>query len=256
MPDSSSIAATESCKVQRERTHRRQTRKNEEMKYLLGLNIARDGTIRDAKRLAFPIAALATGIVASVLLFLVVKENVENEARLRFERQASDAKHVIEARITSYFDVLYGMRALFSKWGSISRAEFHQYVAALDLAHRYPGFQGLNYAEYVTRQDKARFEARVRADKSLDKKGYPHFAIKPAGERTEYYVLNYLEPMAANQYAFGLDIAANPTIANPRAVAQALASARDTGDLTSSGQLLNVGQGRALAMLAIRLPVY
>src|SRR3954452_3634408 len=122
------------------------------------------------RKLLFPLLALAIGATASFVLFAFIKENVENEARLRFERQASDAKHVIEARITSYFDVLYGMRALFSKWGSISRAEFHQYVAALDLAHRYPGFQGLNYAEYVTRQDKARFEARVRADKSLDKK--------------------------------------------------------------------------------------
>jgi diguanylate cyclase (GGDEF)-like protein len=226
------------------------------MKYLLGLTLGRDGTIYGERRLTIPIVALATGIVASVLLFFVVKDNVENEAQLRFERQASDAKHVIEARIKSYFDVLYGLRALFSKWDSISRAEFHQYVAALDLAHRYPGFQGLNYAEYVTHRNKAKFEARVRADRSLDPKGYPNFVIKPAGDRSEYYVLNYLEPMAANQYAFGLDIAANSTIANPGAVAEALASARDSGNLSSSGQLLNIGQSRALAMLAIRLPVY
>ncbi|HZR70158.1 MAG TPA: CHASE domain-containing protein, partial [Burkholderiales bacterium] len=225
------------------------------MKYLLGLNLKPDGA-SGTRSLLFPVAALVTGVVASVLLSQVVKENIENEAHLRFERQASDAKHVIEARIKSYFDVLYGLGALFSKSGTLSRAEFHQYVTALDLAHRYPGFQGLNYAEYVTRANKARFEARVRADTSLDSRGYPGFAIKPSGERADYYVLNYLEPMAANQYAFGLDIAANPTIANPRAVALALASARDSGELTSSGQLLNVGQSRALAMLALRLPVY
>jgi diguanylate cyclase (GGDEF)-like protein len=225
------------------------------MKYLLGRSRLGE-TAAGARNVTFPLAALATGAVASLLLFSVVKENVEKEAQLRFERQASDAKHVIEARIRSYFDVLRGLGALFSRSRSISRAEFHHYVVALDLTNRYPGFQGLNYAEYVAPEDKAKFEARVRSDRSLDPNGYPTFAVKPPGKRSGYYVLNYLEPMAANQYAFGLDIAANPTIANPRAVADALESARDSGRPTSSGQLLNIGDSRALAMLAIRLPVY
>src|SRR5712692_8137934 len=197
----------------------------------------------------FPFIVLGIGIALSILLHFVIKDNVEGEAQLRFERQASDAKHVIEARVKSYADVLHGLAALFSTSNSISRAEFRRYVVVLDLPNRYPGFQGLNYAEYVPHKARARFEARVRSDTSLDSKGYPNFTIKPAGDRPEYFVLNYLEPLAGNELAFGLDIASNPP------VAAAWAAARDNGKLTSSGRLLDAGRSRAV-FLAMRLPVY
>src|SRR5258708_3359413 len=175
-----------------------------------------------------PVLALGIGVVVSIVMFLVIRDNVESEAKLRFERQASDAQHVIEARIKSYADVLHGLGALFNTSNSIPRAEFRRYVAALDLPHRYPGFQGLNYAEYVPHDAKARFEARVRRDTSLDPRGYPNFIIKPAGDRPEYFVLNYLEPLAGNELTFRLDIASNPpTPAAPPAP-------RDTGSQLSS----------------------
>ncbi len=180
----------------------------------------------------FPFLVLGIGIGLSILLHFVIKDNVQGEAQLRFERQASDAQHVIEARIKSYADVLHGLAALFSTSNSISRAEFRRYVVALDLPNRYPGFQGLNYAEYVPHDAKAGFEARVRRDTSLGPRGFPNFAIKPAGDRSEYFVLNYLEPLAGNELAFGLDIASNPPVAT------ALAAARANGKLTSSGRLL------------------
>ncbi len=88
----------------------------------------------------FPLLVLGSGIALSILLHFVIKDNVEGEAQLRFERQASDAKHVIEARIHSYADVMYGLRAMFSA-SSVSRTEFHRYVAGLELAHRYQGHQ-------------------------------------------------------------------------------------------------------------------
>src|SRR5712691_2132777 len=197
----------------------------------------------------FSFLVLGIGIGLSILLHFVIKDNVQGEAQLRFERQASDAQHVIEARIKSYADVLHGLGALFNTSNSIPRAEFRRYVAALDLPHRYPGFQGLNYAEYVPHEAKARFEARVRRDTSLDPRGYPNFIIKPAGDRHEYFVLNYLEPLAGNELAFGLDIASNPP------VAVALAAARDSGRLISSGRLLDAGRSRSV-FLAMRLPVY
>jgi diguanylate cyclase (GGDEF)-like protein/PAS domain S-box-containing protein len=199
-----------------------------------------------------PVLALGIGIVVSIALFFVIRDNIEREANLRFERQASDAQHVIEARIHSYADVMYGLRAMFSA-STVSRTEFHRYVTGLNLARRYPGFWTFNYAEYVPHEAKARFVARIRKDTSLDPGGYPKFAIIPPGDRQEYYVLTYLEPMAGNESVFGLDISNNPSAKNPRSIADALASARDSGKLTSSGQLLRQKNFTGLSM---RLPVY
>src|SRR6266705_2191312 len=106
----------------------------------------------------FPFLVLGIGIALSILLHFVIKDNVKGEAKLRFERQASDAQHNIAARVRSYFDVMYGLGALYSTSNSISRSEFHRYVSGLDLPHRYPGFQIINYAEYVPAESKPKFE--------------------------------------------------------------------------------------------------
>ena len=143
-----------------------------------------------------PWVVLAVAIPASFLLFTIIQNSVENMARLRFEREANDANSIIEGRLRSYADVLYALRALFASEGSVDRVRFHRFVESLDLRNRYPGFDALNYAAYVPAQDKRRFEEAVRRDISLDPRGYPQFAIKPPGERPDYYVIVYNEPMA------------------------------------------------------------
>src|SRR5712691_5670647 len=118
--------------------------------------------------IALPWAALAIGILASILLFAVVREAVENVARLRFERQAGDAHSVIEGRLHFYAHVLFGLKALFASQDQVTRLRFHHFVESLDLKHRYPGFDAVNFAAYVSARDKKRFEEEVRRDTSLN----------------------------------------------------------------------------------------
>ena len=205
---------------------------------------------------ALPWLLLAIGFPASVLLSAVVRDSVEDIAQLRFERNASDIKHVIEARIRSYADILHGLAALFTSQNSVSRIQFHRFVESLDLKRRYPGFDVVNYAAYVLARDQERFEQTVRRDTSLDPQGYPRFAIKPPGQRPEYYVLVYVEPMAGFEFAFGLDIGANPDVSDPQAVAAAHRSARDSGKLTASGRPIRIQTTSEYIGLAMRLPVY
>lgn len=194
---------------------------------------------------------LVIGVTLSVAAFQVVDNNIENEAQLRFERQASDAHHTIQARIRSYVDIMYGLGALFRTSDTITRAQFHQFVTGLDLAKRFPGFQSINYAAQVTAADRAKFEASVRNDKSLDPKGYPHFAIQPPGSRSEFHVISYLEPMSINPSSFGLDL-----LAFQKERAAAIEHMRDTGQLFSSGRLIMFKAPKQIIALAMRLPVY
>jgi signal transduction histidine kinase/CHASE1-domain containing sensor protein len=204
-----------------------------------------------------PWILLAIGIPASFVLSSVVEESVENVARLRFEREASDAKAVIEHRINFYADILYGLKALFASHGPVSRLEFHRFVQSLDLKGRYPGFDVVNYAPHVTAERKARFEESVRTDTSLDPRGYPQFAIRPPGARAEYFVIAYIEPAAGFEFAFGLDLGANPNAADPGPLVTALHSARDSGELTASGVPLRIkSRGGDYTGLAMRLAVY
>jgi signal transduction histidine kinase len=193
-------------------------------------------------KFAVPLCMLAAGVALSLALFAYVRADIERDAQLRFERQAADAKHIIERRLHSYVGVTYGLKALFAAHDSVSRAEFEQYVASLDLPRNYPGFIQLNYAQHVRGQDRARLEARVRRD-------FPKFAVRPPGERAEHHVLIYIAPMQGNEFSFGIDIIASA----PQAKVVGLH--RDTGALFSSGRLLNAGKDGSVG-LAMRLSVY
>ncbi len=224
------------------------------------MTVARNGDTRRARYwTVLPWVVLALGIPASILLFTVIRDAVESVARLRFERQASDAKSIIEGRVQFYADILYALRALFITQGPVSRLQFHRFVESLDLKHRYPGFDALNYAAYVPAKDRKRFEEAVRRDTSLDPRGYPRFAIKPSGERPEYFVIVYLEPMAGfDKFGFGLDISVNPAqAADPRVISAIQRYVRDTGKLTASGVPIQVRTGESqYTGLAMRLAVY
>src|SRR5713101_8871631 len=134
---------------------------------------------------ALPLLVLVIGIPASFFLFTLIQDSVENVARLRFEREAKDANSIIEGRLRSYSDVLYALRAMFASEDPVDRLRFRRFVESLDLKQRYPGFISLNYAKYVPAREKKRFEEAVRRDTSFDPRGYPRFAIKPPGERSE-----------------------------------------------------------------------
>jgi signal transduction histidine kinase len=197
-----------------------------------------------------PLLTAGVGIALGVALATYVRNDIERDAKSRFERQAADAKHVIERRLHSYVGVTYGLRALFAaRAHTLGRAEFRRYVDSLNLKENYPGYEVLNYARHIRADEKERFEEEVRRDTALDSRGYPSFAVKPPGAREEYHVLIYLAPMEPNRFALGFDIA------SVEAAARVIRQQRDTGELMSSGRLLNVGKDRSVG-LAMRLAVY
>ena len=197
------------------------------------------------------LATLGLGSVISLSAFFWLRDDALNDARAQFERNASDAHHSIEARITSYTDIVYGLRALLYSTPRTSRKQFHNYVQGLDLRKRYPGFLNLNYAEQVPGPQRAVFEARVRRDTDLEPGGYPDFAIQPPGERPYFHVLSYLEPMKGNEATFGRDIVAQP---GRKEIFEKQVFA--SNELTSSGRPVLVDGPHPFWGIAMRLPVY
>src|SRR5437588_304320 len=84
--------------------------------------------------------------------------------------------------------MLFGLDALANHDLTLSRAEFHQYVAALDLGRRLPGVQAVEFIRRVPESARDAFVASVRNDRSLTNAGYPGFGIHPAEHRDEHWV--------------------------------------------------------------------
>ncbi|OBV40879.1 CHASE domain-containing protein [Janthinobacterium psychrotolerans] len=183
-------------------------------------------------------------------LYAGALRTINDDARQRFDNLAYGAQQSLTARVKSYSDLLRGLEALLRTDEHLSRKQFHDYVSGLDIARQFPAIESLNYAVYVPAGRRDAFVDAVRADDSLVTGGYPAFEIRPPGRRDGYTVLTFLEPDALVAERQGVDIGANP------AIAQALAQARDSGEISASGQVIMIKGPPARVGLGMRLPVY
>ncbi|MGV7206845.1 CHASE domain-containing protein [Oxalobacteraceae bacterium A2-2] len=207
-------------------------------------------TPRASSRLLIWCTGAMLALCVGMALYAAAERTVQEDAEQRFENVARSTQYSISARIKAYSDVARGLVALFQTSDQVSRLQFHQYVAGLDLAQHYPAIEAVSYAPLVRDAERDAFVAAVRADRSLRPEGYPRFDIKPAGRRPVYAVLTYLEPGALLDDKLGVDIAANA------AVGRALDAARDSGQMSASGQPVVVQQPAPHIGLGVRLPVY
>ncbi|MGZ5112992.1 MAG: bifunctional diguanylate cyclase/phosphodiesterase [Usitatibacter sp.] len=194
--------------------------------------------------------ALACGAIATLLAWFLAGRHVELESRAEFANQAQLAANVVERRIQRYIDVLYGLDGLVNYDVALSRRDFHNYVTGLDLGRRLPGVQAVEFVRRVPDSQRDAFVERVRNDRSLTVKGYPNYDIRPTGRREEYWAVEYVEPLAGNEPAFGLDLFSR---AVPRAAAE---RSRDSGEPIMTGRYRLAQETGVSNGLVMYLPVF
>ncbi|MDC8757381.1 CHASE domain-containing protein [Janthinobacterium fluminis] len=184
-----------------------------------------------------------------LLFYLTASKSIEADSNQRFKNLAHTAQYSIGARIKSYADLLRGTASLFQVSENITRLQFRHYVDGLSLEEHYPAIETINFAKFVTEEERPAFEAKVHRDEAIYD-GYPPFVLKPTGKRPNYSVLTYMEPIANAPEIFGVDVAAQPFRA------RALEESRDSGEVSNSGHLIVVPGRPAMKALAMRLPIY
>ena len=190
----------------------------------------------------------ATGI--TLLAWRGAAGHFEHEMQGRFDSRAAWVATQVKQRLNDYQNLILGLQGLFIGSGEVGRREFHDYYEVLQLRQRLPGLRALSFQRRVPHPDKAAYIAATRRDRSLDPLGYPDFAILPPGERAEYLVIDYIEPMEGNRPALGVDAAAQP--ANQGAIALA----RDTGHIAISPPFQLAQTPPGTYHVVMRAPVY
>ena len=174
----------------------------------------------------------------------------QNERHLQAElRSAADEiERDLQARLRVYEYRLRGIRGAIHMIGEaqISRQQFERYSQARNLNQEYPGARGFGYIRRVPREQEAAFLASARAD------GKPDFQIRQINPHEgERFVIQYIEPVARNAPAIGLDIASER---NRRRAAQ---SAMRSGQATLTGPISLVQESAApQSGFLFLLPVY
>jgi CHASE1-domain containing sensor protein len=169
---------------------------------------------------------LAISLLLSVTAFYLVKSSSQQAVQNQFEFRETEITEAIQQRMAAYTQALQGGLGLFKASDTVSREEWKVYVATLSLDRLFPGIQGLGYSEWVTPEQRASYEAAIQAQ------GFPNFKIRPAGQRSLYTSITYLEPFdERNRQAFGYDMYSNEMRR------RAMDLARDTGRVAISGRV-------------------
>ncbi len=193
---------------------------------------------------AMLVGLLVTGFAASY-----VQRDLRERQERRFEEAVHDGAERLQQRLDTYQAMLLGTRGLFSSSQRVERDEFHAYVESLELYRRYPGIQGIGFAQWLRPWERQAHVDEVHAS------GLPDYHLWPEGERPEYTAVVFLEPMdERNQRALGFDMFSEPIRQ------QAMQRALETGLPAASDRVRLVQETeqdvRPQAGFLIYVPVY
>jgi diguanylate cyclase (GGDEF)-like protein/PAS domain S-box-containing protein len=193
---------------------------------------------------------LGLGLAVTFFAWRVLGHQVGREAEVTFDHQVAQAVESLDRHVQDNVSLLIGLRGLFNASAELERHEFRRYVSGFDVVDRYPGVRLVSFVRHVPGPQKAAFEQSVRLDRSLTAGGYPGFAIWPAGERAQYLVVTFIEPLAGNEGAFGFDL-----LSDTQRIA-AIEHARDRGVATASEPIWLAADPLRQASFALRMPLY
>jgi diguanylate cyclase (GGDEF)-like protein/PAS domain S-box-containing protein len=184
-------------------------------------------------RLSVSVSAALTllaGLVLTALLFASLRRAEIQYQGDRFHQRAALRINLVAGGLNDAVEQLMLVNQLFRTMGVVDRDQFASFTAPL-LA-RYPAIQALSFERFLLDRDRAGYEAAMKLR-------HPDFRIteyvdgkqRPAEQRANYNVVEYIEPFAGNEAAFGLDTGRteDQTAARQRS--------RSTGQVAATGLL-------------------
>lgn len=189
---------------------------------------------------------LVVTVVLTLVGWALADAGVRRAARQRFDSEVDAAAVTLSGRMEEYVNTLRGGVAFLGASREVTRADWHDYVAASRIETLYPGIQGVGFAIWIAPNEMAALEAQVRAE------GQRAFAVHPRTGSPAACIL-YLEPQdERNEHALGYDMWSEHT---RRA---AMERARDTKDAALSGRVTLVQEAAQDIQpgVLLYLPVY
>ena len=120
----------------------------------------------------------------------------------QMEVEAAMVRRDLTETFHTYEEVMIGLRGLIMAKGDLEVRTFHEYVADSELLTRHPGLLSITFGYCLDPAGREPFLRRMRGEWAP---WGVNFAIRPPGERPDYFVLGFGEPLASNLKAIGMD---------------------------------------------------
>ena len=194
------------------------------------------------------LVTLVSGLAGSAMLAELARQRNLVEARDAFGLLSTQVADRLAKRIQLYEYGMRGLRGAVLMTGAqgLDRERFHRYSASRDIDQEFAGARGFGFIRRVPADQVDTFLAKARADGSPD---FRIIELAPnAGER---FVIQYIEPLARNLPAVGLDVASE---ANRR---QAAIRSMQAGQAVMTGPITLVQKtGERRRSVLFLLPIY
>lgn len=150
------------------------------------------------------------------------QRSVDAAARVYLDRDVERIHNEAGRHFAMPLHALNGLRAMLMAQGDVGREAFGAWVASRNLPVEFPGVHGLGLVERVGRSDLAAFVEAERCN------GAPDFELRGLADDDddEMHIVRFIEPLAANRAALGLD--AGRDAVRRDAIARARASGAPT----------------------------
>lgn len=188
------------------------------------------------------LAALLLGVAMTLTVYMAESRS----ARLEFERVADLTVDRVITRLRQHVAVLRAARGLFAaRDGAVSRAEFQGFLDSVDLAHEFPGAQGVGFARMIAAGEEAAAEDEIARHYGRRVK------VRPPAAAARQTPIVLLEPAdERNLHALGYDMYSEPA----RRAAMDAAVARGGAQISAPVELVQeTGEDRQAGFL-IYLP--
>src|SRR5688572_3175049 len=196
----------------------------------------------ELRPLVIAISVLIGGLLLTAIAVREERRAAHAAEYLHFVRLVDRMSDSIHERIAMHEHMLRGIRGLFGASTSVERHEIRKFVSSIERPHS--GELGYGFIRYVNRDELPDFLNRTRAD------GAPEFMVKSKGDASELFIIEYIEPLADNTDAEGLDIRQEES----RRTAAELAVIHDKAIITAKIAL--VQDREKLPGFLLLLPIY
>lgn len=190
-------------------------------------------------------------LVLAIVLYIYASRSEQNRIKLELNGRTDQLASTLKEDFEGYLDVLYSIESLYAGPHNVERQEFRKSVRRFFSLH--PGLHALSWNPRILASERLAFE------ESMQKEGFQGLQITEqneekqlvrAGNRSEYVVVDYIEPYEGNEKALGFDVASDPVRY------EALVRARDEGKPVATGRIRLVQEKEGQFGFLIFLPVY
>lgn len=157
------------------------------------------GTVAQTTKLHWIVVGLS--LLLTITAWQISTRVTDARANDQFDQRIQQLNTLLMDRMQKYeFALLSGVGTIRMNDGGVTLTQWQRFAEALSVQDRLPGISGIGVIKRIPEGELAPFLREEQKER-------PDFRIHPPHTGTDFWPITYLEPLAGNEAAIGLDMA-------------------------------------------------